>query len=250
MMPCLPAIPPQNDLRIVLEDPGGGWVVVDKPAGLLSVPGKGDEPHKKDCVASRVAAMFPSATGPLIIHRLDMDTSGLLVLGLTPDAQRALSRQFEERRVKKRYIALLDGIIEFADEGEVNLPIRLDPDHRPWQVVDGLHGRAALTRWRVLSREVDRTRVVFSPVTGRAHQLRIHAATSREAGGIGRCILGDVLYGSGYRGPPPPDATPPPPTGPHGTLVPAERLMLHASYLAFSDPVTGRRIEASSPAPF
>lgn len=218
------------------------WLVIDKPAGLLSVPGKGDEPHKKDCVAARVAAMFPSATGPLIVHRLDMDTSGLLVLGLTADAQRALSKQFEERFVEKRYIALLDGLIEHAHQGEVNLPIRLNPDHRPWQIVDGLHGRDSLTRWRVLAHEIDRTRVEFSPITGRAHQLRIHAASSGDAGGIGHCIQGDVLYGSGYRAPEPPEA--------RGRHAPAERLMLHAAYLAFNDPETGERVQAESKAPF
>lgn len=222
-----------SSLRIVAHSPS--WVVIDKPAGLLSVPGKGDEPWKKDCVASRVAAMFPEATGPLIVHRLDMDTSGLLVLGLTPGAQRQLSKQFEERLVSKRYVALLDGAVEHAREGEVNLPIRLDPENRPWQVVDGLHGRESVTRWRVLSYETDRTRVEFTPSTGRAHQLRVHAATSIACGGIGHCIVGDVLYGNGYRR-----------AGEVGRLVPAERMMLHAAYLAFNDPGTGERVEARS----
>lgn len=221
------------ELRVVRE--GGSWVVVDKPSGLLSVPGKGDEPRKKDCVPARVRAMYPGATGPLIVHRLDMDTSGLMVVALTPEAQRHLSQQFESRGTKKRYIALLDGIVEHAREGEVRLPIRLDPEHRPWQVVDALHGRDSLTRWRVLSYEIDRTRVEFEPVTGRAHQLRVHAATARDAGGIGRCIVGDVLYGSGYRAPPGAAG------GFQGTLAPGERLMLHASYLEFDDPGTGER---------
>ncbi len=227
-------------LPILLQSPS--FVVIDKPPGLLSVPGKGDEPHKKDCVASRVAAMLPHASGPLIVHRLDMDTSGLLLLGLTPDAQRNLSRQFEERRVEKRYIALIDGLIDHATQGEINLPIRLDPNHRPWQIVDGLHGRDSITRWRILAHETDRTRIQFAPITGRAHQLRIHAATPRSCGGLGACILGDVLYGSDYLAPAPPEA--------RGRPAPAERLMLHAAYLAFDDPDTGRRIEAASAAPF
>lgn len=223
----------ETSLRTVAQ--GSSWVVIDKPAGLLSVPGKGDEPHKKDCVVARVAVMFPDATGPLIVHRLDMDTSGLLVLGLTADAQRRLSKQFEERRVSKRYIALLDGIVDHAREGEVNLPLRLDPANRPWQIVDGLHGRESVTRWRVLSYEVDRTRVEFTPITGRAHQLRVHAATSLACGGIGHCIVGDVLYGCAYRR-----------AGEVGRLVPAERMMLHAAHLAFDDPETGERVEAGS----
>jgi tRNA pseudouridine32 synthase/23S rRNA pseudouridine746 synthase len=231
------ALPEPGTLAIVAR--GESWVVVDKPAGLLSVPGKGDEPWKKDCVASRVAAMCPDATGPMIVHRLDMDTSGLLVLGLTAEAQRGLSTQFEERRVEKRYIALLDGLVEHAREGEVNLPIRLDPENRPWQIVDGLHGRESVTRWRVMAYETDRTRVEFSPVTGRAHQLRVHAATSIACGGIGHCIVGDVLYGNGYRR-----------AGEVGRLVPAERMMLHASFLAFNDPGTGERVEAASPSSF
>lgn len=210
-------------------------MVIGKPAGLLSVPGKGDEPHKKDCVPARVSRMFPGASGPLVVHRLDMDTSGLLVLGLTAEAQRRLSRQFEDRLVVKHYTALLDGLVDHADEGEVRLPMRLDPSNRPWQVIDAFGGREAITRWRVLSREVDRTRVEFAPVTGRAHQLRVHAATSREGGGIGHCILGDVLYGSGYLRP-----------GAVGRLARAERMMLHASFLEFDDPETGVRVAVSS----
>ncbi|MBL8745591.1 MAG: RluA family pseudouridine synthase [Phycisphaerae bacterium] len=236
----IPQPPADSDLaplRIIAR--GSTWVVADKPAGLLSVPGKGDDPRKRDCVAARVAAMFPDAAGPLIVHRLDMDTSGLIVLGLTPQAQRALSKQFEERSVTKRYTALLDGIVEHAREGEVRLPIRLDPANRPWQIVDAIHGRDSITQWRVTAHEIDRTRVEFAPVTGRAHQLRVHAATSIACGGIGHCILGDVLYGSNYRRP-----------GELGRLAPADRMMLHASYLAFNDPTSGQRIETTSLAAF
>lgn len=227
-------------IRVIRE--AEGWVVVDKPSGLLSVPGKGDEPAKKDCVIARIREMYPRASGPMIVHRLDMDTSGLLVVALHEDAQRELSRQFEKRTVAKRYAALLAGLIEHAQSGEIRLPIRLDPEHRPWQIVDGLHGRDSLTRWRVRALEIDRTRVEFEPLTGRAHQLRVHAATSREAGGLGLCILGDVLYGSGYRAPTPQEAL--------GRPAPAERLMLHASELAFDDPASGERIECRSDSPF
>jgi tRNA pseudouridine32 synthase/23S rRNA pseudouridine746 synthase len=204
--------------RIILQ--GERFVVVDKPSGMLSVPGKG--PQKQDCVAARVRAMFPGATGPLIVHRLDMETSGLLVLGLDEDAQRDLSGQFERRTTDKRYTAILEGSV-VQDVGDITLPIRLDVDRRPFQIVDHVQGREAVTRYRVLSREIDRTRVEFTPLTGRTHQLRVHAAA-----GLACPIVGDVLYGRDS----------------------GERLMLHASWLAFVDPGTGRRVEVESPAPF
>ncbi|MDX2119058.1 MAG: RluA family pseudouridine synthase [Planctomycetota bacterium] len=203
------------------------FVVVDKPSGVLSVPGKGA--HKADCVVSRVHAMFDTprkhglAPGQLIVHRLDMDTSGLMVVALDPDAQRELSMQFEERVPQKAYVALVDGIIN-ADWGVIDLPMRLDIDNRPYQIIDHVHGRHALTRWQVLSREIDRTRVRFEPVTGRSHQLRVHAAY-----GLGHPILGDVLYGP-------------------RTVAP--RLMLHAAELSFIEPGNARRVEFVSTPPF
>ncbi|MDX2115698.1 MAG: RluA family pseudouridine synthase [Planctomycetota bacterium] len=229
-----------NPSPLTIIDRGPDWAVIDKPAGLLSVPGKGDEPAKRDCVPARLRLMIPDALGPLVVHRLDMDTSGLLVLGLTPHAQRALSAQFEARTVSKRYIALVDGV-PTRDAGEIRLPIRPDIDNRPWQIVDGLRGRDSITRWQLLAIEVDRARLSMQPLTGRAHQLRLHAAVSHAQGGLGCCIVGDVLYGSNYRGPAPDD---------RGTLAPAPRLMLHAAELSFDDPTTGRRITCSSPAPF
>lgn len=210
------------ELRIVAST--GGYVVVDKPAGLLSVPGKGDE--KQDCVASRVRELFPRCSGPLIVHRLDMDTSGLLVLGLTPAAQANLSRQFELRRVSKSYIALLEGVVAHADHGRVEAAIRPDVDRRPYQIYDWLHGRQAVTDWRVLSFETDRTRVQFEPLTGRTHQLRVHAALPRPIG-LGHAIVGDPLYGRCD-----------------------ERLMLHAATLRFRDPDTEKWTEVVSSAPF
>lgn len=201
------------------------------------MPGRGED--KADCVAARVRAMFPRAAGPLIVHRLDMDTSGLLVLGLNPGAQRHLSAQFEARAVEKRYTALVDGALYYAPSGVIELAMRLDPDSRPYQVADHWHGREAITEWRVLAHEIDRTRIEFIPKTGRSHQLRVHAATPRERGGLGHGIVGDVLYGTGY-------------TGPHsvGTLHPADRLMLHASVLSFNDPDTNARVTAQSTPPF
>ncbi len=209
--------------RIVFAGPR--YAVVDKPAWMLSVPGKG--PDKQDCVASRIAAMFPGATGPLVVHRLDMETSGLLVLGLDPGAQRELSRQFEARLVEKSYTALVDGLVE-PEHGTIVLPMRPDRARRPLQLIDPERGRDAATHWRVLAREIDRTRVEFRPITGRTHQLRVHAATPSDRGGLGHPIIGDGLYG-----------------GP-----PAERLMLHAGRLSFLDPDSGRCVEFESPAPF
>ncbi|MCC6676174.1 MAG: RluA family pseudouridine synthase [Phycisphaerales bacterium] len=218
-----------GDLTVIHED--HRFVVVDKPAGMLSVPGKGVS--KQDCAAARVRARYPAATGPLVVHRLDMETSGLLVFALDEAAQRELSAQFEQRLVEKAYIALLEGIVG-AERGEVRVPIRADIANRPVQIVDFAHGRAAVTRFRVVAREIDRTRICFEPVTGRTHQLRVHAAYSGPAGEeggdiIGCPILGDPLYGDAGS---------------------AARLMLHASELSFLHPSMGRRLAFSSPIPF
>lgn len=166
--------------------------------------------------------MFPRARGPLVVHRLDMETSGLLLVALDEDAQRDLSGQFESRVVEKRYTALVDGSLR-RDSGEIDLPMRADITNRPMQIVDHVNGRPARTRWRVLSREIDRTRVEFEPVTGRSHQLRVHAAC-----GLGAPIIGDSLYGGRH----------------------AERLMLHATRLSFLLPGTRTRVEFESRTPF
>ncbi len=202
------------------------YVVIDKPSGLLSVPGIG--PHKQDCAVARVRAMFPRSEGPLVVHRLDMETSGLLVFGLDPDSQRELSGQFERRIPSKSYVALLEGVLD-VEEGLISLPMRPDVANRPWQMIDHIHGRNAETAFRVMAREIDRTRVRFEPITGRAHQLRLHAATMRCQGGLGAPILGDPLYGD---------------------AASARRLMLHAAALSFLDPSTGGRVEFESPTPF
>lgn len=197
---------------------------------MLSVPGKG--PEKADCAAARVAAQFPRASGPLVVHRLDMETSGLLVFGLDEQAQKDLSFQFERRVVEKSYTALVAWTLPLGwvgpdpfdrDHGELSLPMRGDLERRPLQVIDPVNGREAVTRWRILAREVDRLRVRFDPLTGRTHQLRVHAAS-----GLGHPILGDELYG-----------------GPE-----APRLMLHAASLSFLEPGTGRRVEFVSTPPF
>lgn len=210
---------------------GERFVVVEKPTRMLSVPGIG--PEKADCVILRVREMFPRARGPMMVHRLDYETSGLLVVALDEDAQRDLSRQFETRDVEKAYVALVEGDVARV-EGEISLPMRLDVDRRPYQIVDFVHGKPAVTRFRVMTHETDRTRVWFEPLTGRTHQLRVHAATPVDAfgpgrGGLGCPIVGDALYGA--RGD-------------------AERLTLHATWIAFREPGSARRVEFSSAVPF
>lgn len=205
---------------------GVRWVVIDKPAGMLSVPGRGED--KQDCAARRIKAMFPDASGPLTVHRLDMDTSGLMVFALSPHAQGKLSRQFQLRKTAKRYAAVLDGEVE-QDAGEIDLPLFVDWPNRPRQQVDYVLGKPAQTAWAVTAREAARTRVAFTPITGRSHQLRVHAATPRDEGGLGAPIVGDPLYGN-------PDAAP--------------RMLLHAAYLGFWDPTTGVWTEFQSAPPF
>lgn len=222
----MPEIP--DGIPIILLT--GRFVVVDKPAGLLSVPGKGEA--NQDCVARRVARAFPQATGPLIVHRLDMATSGLLVLALDPDAHRSLSMAFERRAVSKRYEALLAGDLStLGSGGNIDLPIRTDITRRPLQIVDDVHGKPSQTRWRLMGVEHGptgpRSRVEFEPITGRTHQLRLHSATPQPRG-LGCPILGDDLYGG----------------------EPAARLMLHASELRFPHPDGGGNVVARSPTPF
>ena len=154
-------------------------------------------------------------TRPLVVHRLDMHTSGLLVVAKTIDVYRALQKAFAERKVEKRYVAVLDGEVE-KDEGEIRLPLRLDLDRRPMQVVDYAHGKEAVTRYRVLARSSGATRVEFAPLTGRTHQLRVHAA---HQSGLNAPIKGDMLYGNF-----------------------SDRLYLHASFLKFNHPVDNKEI--------
>ncbi len=196
------------------------FLIADKPAGLPTVPGRPVELH--DCLWTRVQARFPEA---LVVHRIDMGTSGLVVFARTPDAQRALNLAFEQRRVGKTYVALASGRIA-ADDGEIDLPLAADWPARPRQIVDHVNGRPALTRWRVLERHADHTRVELTPLTGRSHQLRVHLAA------LGHPLLGDALYAS-----PAVQALRP-------------RLALHAHTLAFMHPRDGTPQVFRSPVPF
>jgi tRNA pseudouridine32 synthase/23S rRNA pseudouridine746 synthase len=219
--PAYGAAPEANE-RVVFED---AWiVVVDKPVGLLSVPGRGG--GLRDSVQTRLRTRYPDATGSLVVHRLDLDTSGLLLAAKDADVHAALQAQFARREIDKRYIALLDGEVA-RDHGRIELALRVDLDDRPRQLHDPVHGKHALTEWRALARGGGRTRVAFTPRTGRTHQLRVHAA---HALGLGAPIVGDRLYGRRD------DAAP--------------RLMLHAEALAFVHPRTGQRVELVAPAPF
>ena len=183
--------PPSTPLDILHHD--HELLVANKPAGLLSVPGKGA--HLADCLLSRIQAAFPEA---LLVHRLDRDTSGVMIFALTPHAQRHLGLQFEKRQTKKTYVARVWG--EMAEkEGTVNLPLKVDWPNRPLQMVDHENGKEAITDWRVIRAQDGETRVRLFPQTGRSHQLRVHMKE------IGHPILGDPFYatGDGPRSPPP-----------------------------------------------
>ncbi|MBC7728416.1 MAG: RluA family pseudouridine synthase [Microbacteriaceae bacterium] len=176
--------PTDTEALLTIAHVDGRVVVADKPAGLLCVPGRG--PDRADCLARRVQVQWPDA---LVVHRLDMATSGLVVFGRGAAMQRALSIAFAERRVHRRYEAVVAGLL--ADEaGEINLPLAADWPNRPRQQVDRAAGKPSLTRWQVLARDEARgtTRLALTPITGRSHQLRVHLAT------IGHAILGDTLY--------------------------------------------------------
>ena len=205
------------DLDILYED--DEIILVNKPAGMLSVPGKGDA----DSVYHRLHILYPDATGPIIVHRLDMATSGLLLAAKTKEAHQNLQAQFKNRTIQKRYIALLEGEVP-QDEGEIRLPLCPDPLDRPRQIVSEEFGKPAFTRYRVLERTSGKTLIAFYPQTGRTHQLRVHAAHPL---GLHCPILGDELYGRK-----------------------AERLYLHAEYLAFTHPITFERIEIRAKIPF
>lgn len=240
-------VPPKIDpalvrhIRVVRE--AQEWVVIDKPAGVLSVPGKGD--GKDCCAAAWCRERYPRASGPITVHRLDMETSGLLLMGLTVGAQRELSRQFEERRVDKAYVAVVAGRVD-GEEGVIDVPIRADVERRPLQVVDFERGRPAQTRWRVTERvasaareiAAERTRLELLPETGRTHQLRLHCAAPRALGGLACAIVGDTLYGASNV------------SSEASAHVRAGRLLLHASRLAFDDPATGERVRVESVPPF
>ena len=209
---------PSQNLEIVYEDP---WIsVINKPAGMLSVPGKEDAVS----VYSLMREQYPEADGPLTVHRLDMATSGLMLIAKTKRVHQNLQAQFKNRLVRKRYVALLEGIVP-KDKGTVDLPLCLNPLDRPRQMVHTEHGKPAITDYQVLERlDGKRTRIAFYPRTGRTHQLRIHAAHPL---GLHCPIIGDELYGEK-----------------------ADRLYLHAEYLEFTHPITGETVRITKEAEF
>ena len=196
------------------------FVIADKPAGLPAVPGRTEA--LQDCLWRRVQAEFPDA---LVVHRLDMATSGLMLFARNPAVQRQLGAGFAARRIHKRYVAVVAGEVE-ADAGEIDLPLAADWPNRPRQIVDRTRGKASLTHYTVLERSAHATRLELEPRTGRSHQLRVHLAA------IGHPILGDALYAPG------------------DVQAAAPRLLLHASALAFAHPRDGEPFAISSAVPF
>lgn len=209
--------PPPDAPEIVHAD--HEILVVNKPSGLLSVPGRG--PDKEDCLIARLRGAFPTV---LLVHRLDLDTSGVIIFGLTPHAQRHLSKQFEDRRTKKAYVARVAGRLE-PKTGRVDLPLIVDWPNRPRQKVDHEQGKPAQTDWRVMRAGDDETRVRLLPLTGRSHQLRVHMAET------GHPILGDPLYAT-------------------GAAADHPRMMLHAESLRVKHPDSGVQQSFSAPVPF
>jgi len=197
-------------LDIIYEDE---WIaVVNKPAEFLSVPGI----HISDSVYQRMKQRYPNASGPLIVHRLDMSTSGILLIAKDKDSHKFIQNQFIKKTITKRYVALLNGTVE-GDEGEINLPLRVDLDDRPRQLVCYEYGKPAKTIWKVIDRKDNRTKIYFYPITGRTHQLRVHAAHPL---GLNIAIVGDDLYGKKEN-----------------------RLHLHAERISFIHPHTKQKVE-------
>ena len=203
-----------KELEILFEDEH--MVAINKPHEFLSVPGKTVE----DSVYLRMKESYPEATGPLIVHRLDMSTSGILLIPLSREAHKNLQWQFKKRSIQKTYLAVLEGAVE-GEEGLINLPLRVDLDDRPRQLVCYDYGKPAVTKWKVLARKEGETLIQFHPITGRTHQLRVHAA---HADGLGLPIKGDDLYGR-----------------------PADRLYLHAAEIEFKHPIDGSSLHVEAP---
>jgi tRNA pseudouridine32 synthase/23S rRNA pseudouridine746 synthase len=209
--------PPLNPyLEIVFQD--DDIVIFNKPSGLLSVPGK----EHADCLQARAQTVFPTAT---IVHRLDMATSGLMVMALNKPAHRHISKQFELRETAKVYQAIVFDILK-QDSGVINLPLICDWPNRPKQIVDHERGKKALTHWRVLEKNANTTRVELKPVTGRSHQLRVHMLSIQHP------IIGDTLYAH------------------EQALDMADRLNLHAMFLSLRHPVTEQTLYFESKVPF
>jgi tRNA pseudouridine32 synthase / 23S rRNA pseudouridine746 synthase len=205
------------DLETIYNDE---WLtIVNKPAGMLSIPGKSE----RESVLSIVKEMYPTASGPMIVHRLDMATSGLLIVAKTKDMHKMLQSQFKDRNVKKKYIAIVDGIIP-QNHGIISLPLIADGMDRPRQIVDFTNGKTAITEYDVIDREGTHTRLALFPHTGRTHQLRIHCA---HLNGLNAPIVGDELYGK-----------------------PSNRLYLHAEKISFVHPITGKTMTFETKADF
>jgi len=218
---------PGNTAGFALVHADAALLVLEKPAGLLSVPGRGED--KQDCLSARVQAHYPDA---LVVHRLDMATSGLMLMARSMAIQRALGALFEHRDIHKRYIAIVDGQPVAAPGPDgwslIDLPIVVDWPRRPLRVIDAEHGKPSQTRWRAVAIEaaIGGTRVELEPVTGRSHQLRVHLQA------LGHPILGDRLY------------------APPAVQARAPRLLLHACALRFVHPASGEPLQFESPAPF
>ena len=207
--PMLQNTAEEKEIDILFEDES--LLVIHKPYEMLSVPGK----HVKDSVQTRLKKRYADATGPLVVHRLDMSTSGLMLVAKNKIVHQNLQRQFIKKQIQKRYVALLEGTVT-EQEGTIDLPLRVDLDDRPRQLVCYEHGKSARTHWKVIDRMADRTLIHFFPVTGRTHQLRVHAAHHL---GLNAPIVGDDLYGNK-----------------------ADRLHLHAEWIAFTHPITKAQV--------
>jgi tRNA pseudouridine32 synthase/23S rRNA pseudouridine746 synthase len=218
MTPDFQYRPPNDPVVVIYRD--DELLLIDKPAGLLSVPGKAVE--NRDCLETRVKADFPNA---LLVHRLDMDTSGLMIFAMTRPAQRHLGLQFERRHVEKTYRAEVWGDVR-PDDGEVDLPLIVDWPNRPLQKICTETGKSAQTRWSVMGRRSGATTLKLMPKTGRSHQLRVHMLA------IGHPILGDRFYATG------------------AALAASDRLMLHAESLAIYHPNGGKRVKFIANCPF
>ena len=204
-------------LDVVYDDQ---WLtVLNKPSGMLTVPGK----LLEDSLLTRFQAAHPEAVGPIVVHRLDQETSGLVIFAKDKATHKSLQQQFESHSIKKRYIALLDGFVE-NDWGVIDLPLLPDINDRPRQRVDKEYGKPSVTRYQVLEHSGAQTRVAFTPLTGRTHQLRVHASHPQ---GLNCPIVGDRLYGTA-----------------------ATRLMLHAERITFTHPATGHQMTLDCPPDF
>ena len=215
-----PYLVPHSKEKIVIIHEDDDLLLVRKPHLLLTIPGR--HPLNKDCLISRLQQTYPTAS---IVHRLDLDTSGIMVIPLNKPTHAHISRQFQERQVEKSYYAVVYGVVE-PDSGEIDLPIAPDWQNRPLQVISHERGKSALTRFEVVQRFDDRTRLLLKPVTGRSHQLRIHM---RE---LGHPILGCDMYAH------------------EEALAMSPRLLLHAAQLAFTHPATGEWLSGESPPDF